>query len=247
MKSLFTINSKNLTKALKTVVFATVTKPAGYISQIYFTTEDNKLRLTATDATRLSTTITNCNVVSNFEFLIEKKDVLLLLKKINNLNSDINSDITCIQNGLEIIFETNGLEIKKCHTTEYIWYPNYKTLFTFEPIYTVTISKKQLKTAINDAYKAQKKIDVRDYHCTILSIADNKITLKNLKKYPYECTLNAKTTSNITVAINPKYLIDILRVIESNTVTLQIDSIYNLIKIEDNNSIHIFMPLKQDE
>ena len=248
IKDYFKINGNVLKEALKKVIFvADIKHDRTYGMYCYFKSKpDNTLELVATDGRRIAVTTTNCELLENFEFTIPKKDINTLNKLLSNneITCSLHEYISDYRGSIKYIrFQISNIRL--VIRQEEFEYPSYQTVLDdVKPTYYVTVNRKQFYDAMNGALTIQKnQTDIPKVYLT--QDDDNKITIKTPEQYYFEANIQAKTIGQpIPLAFNPKYLTEVLNVINSDEITLEIRGSDKSIRLQDANLVYVFMPIR---
>ena len=249
-KNLFKIGAKNLKRELNKVSYASENSKEKCLYTIHFKNDGDKLRITATDSYRLATTVINAiSIYNDFEFTINKKIIKSLIKNLN-VNNDIDVEAE-IDNEGEInclFFKNADKEFIIKH--EKVWYPRFLELINSikTATTTATIDKKIFKNTIEPAHKLHSK-DTKFVQLILTISNDNKIKI-NAKERDTDLDFEAEVDADVTgeeikISFNSKYLLDLIKSIEDDKIKIEITTVDRPIKVVDNQTIHLLMPMKE--
>ena len=239
------VAGKDFKNLIHTTSFAVSTDQNRFImTGCFICKKDNYLTMVATDTRRMS--ICKCvDFNENFTSVIVPKKMLTVVEKF------------CSDEGDILINSTDKLFMVKSGNLEIITslfegkYPNWEKVVPTEQDHTVSVSKKDIENAIKTA--------------VIMSAKDSRVELvvepeKMTVKTPESDMGSAKEEiaavydrEPITIALNIQFLADVLRVIDSENVSIdfkvnQDNKVSGALLVresekKENNYIHIIMPM----
>jgi len=209
-----------LKKLLKRVSFAMSRDETRYVLNGTLMLFKNKiLRLVATDGRRLAMVDSKINIEN------DKKEVIIPLKTINELNKILKDDgqIKIIFGENQIAFELDGtMIISRLIEGEF---PNYEQVIPKEKQ-----KEKQEKILIDksrflSAIKRASLFTSQDSQSIKLDVFKNKLVVSQMtpdigevkEEIPMEYKGN-----ELTVGFNPAYLVDVLKILQSDTVDFEL-------------------------
>jgi len=224
------VNLGDLKTAIKKVIFATDPndiKP--FISSVLFEISPEKIRLVATDVNRLAIIDLSAETEQNLTALVPVRAA----KEILNLPGD-NAMIIISDSQLQI--ESGGVTL----TTRLgnAQYPRYEQVIPKDFIGSFTVERISL---------------IKSFERTALIAASAKLEIGD------ELTVSAKETDrgtanerleikhkgeSLTVGFNIKYLLDVLKVVEDDSITFQYTQNQKPVLIQLDDYKYIVMPLK---
>lgn len=243
-----------LKKALNQVEFAAIKdKSRSFLNGIMFKREDgsNILELAATDAHRLSVkkidissseTIPLIDNNDIFEAIVPKDSVKKLIKLLSK-----EDDIVTITIGEKMImFELDNKNNDRLYSVLIeALYPDYNQIIpkTFET--EVITETKKLKEKLERAQLFDDKVEIFIFHDDVMSIKDTK------NKNVSDLTNCIKTGENLSIGFNTQYLIDVLKVIDDERITIKLNEKLNPVTITPinhlDNYLYVVMPVRLDE
>lgn len=243
-----------LKKALNQVEFAAIKdKSRSFLNGIMFKREDgsNILELAATDAHRLSVkkidissseTIPLIDNNDIFEAIVPKDSVKKLIKLLSK-----EDDIVTITIGEKMImFELDNKNNDRLYSVLIeALYPDYNQIIpkTFET--EVITETKKLKEKLERVQLFDDKVEIFIFHDDVMSIKDTK------NKNVSDLTNCIKTGENLSIGFNTQYLIDVLKVIDDERITIKLNEKLNPVTITPinhlDNYLYVVMPVRLDE
>lgn len=243
-----------LKKALNQVEFAAIKdKSMSFLNGIMFKREDgsNILELAATDAHRLSVkkidissseTIPLIDNNDIFEAIVPKDSVKKLIKLLSK-----EDDIVTITIGEKMImFELDNKNNDRLYSVLIeALYPDYNQIIpkTFET--EVITETKKLKEKLERVQLFDDKVEIFIFHDDVMSIKDTK------NKNVSDLTNCIKTGENLSIGFNTQYLIDVLKVIDDERITIKLNEKLNPVTITPinhlDNYLYVVMPVRLDE
>lgn len=243
-----------LKKALNQVEFAAIKdKSRSFLNGIMFKREDgsNILELAATDAHRLSVkkidissseTIPLIDNNDIFEAIVPKDSVKKLIKLLSK-----EDDIVTITIGEKMImFELDNKNNDRLYSVLIeALYPDYNQIIpkTFET--EVITETKKLKEKLERVQLFDDEVEIFIFHDDVMSIKDTK------NKNVSDLTNCIKTGENLSIGFNTQYLIDVLKVIDDERITIKLNEKLNPVTITPinhlDNYLYVVMPVRLDE
>lgn len=237
-----TINAKKFNNLIKKTIFAVAqdeTKPV-FTGEL-LSVDDNKVQMVALDGFRLA--IRNDEIekrYSRYDVIIPGKN----LSEISKILSDIDEDITIIFDERSIQISTDRITIvSRLLNGNFI---NYEKIIPAEYKTRVIVDTKELHDSIERAsvvLRDEKSSTVR------LNINNNRIEVTSNSEYGnvYEEIPANVEGLDIEIGFNARYLVEILRVIEDESVCMEFTNNVGpcIIKpIDGNNYIYFVLPVK---
>lgn len=243
-----------LKKALNQVEFAAIKdKSRSFLNGIMFKREDgsNILELAATDAHRLSVkkidissseTIPLIDNNDIFEAIVPKDSVKKLIKLLSK-----EDDIVTITIGEKMImFELDNKNNDRLYSVLIeALYPDCNQIIpkTFET--EVITETKKLKEKLERVQLFDDEVEIFIFHDDVMSIKDTK------NKNVSDLTNCIKTGENLSIGFNTQYLIDVLKVIDDERITIKLNEKLNPVTITPinhlDNYLYVVMPVRLDE
>ncbi len=205
-------------------------------------TEDNTLRIVSTDSKRLhcyESAYTGYLTLPGGSILIPKKGFSQIGKFVENKEGNIKIGVK--DNHLIAVKENETLMIKLIHGE----YPDYRGLMDTETLIRVDIDRVMLLTMM----RRMSILTSEEYKSIILKFGDNELvtTVTNPDIGESRDQLEISyTDGEIEGAFNPRYFIEALKIIESDTVSLYLkdgDSPCLIKGIDDDKLVCIIMAM----
>lgn len=124
-------------------------------------------------------------------------------------------------------------------------YPDYNQIIpkTFET--EVITETKKLKEKLERVQLFDDKVEIFIFHDDVMSIKDTK------NKNVSDLTNCIKTGENLSIGFNTQYLIDVLKVIDDERITIKLNEKLNPVTITPinhlDNYLYVVMPVRLDE
>ncbi len=246
MEPQFEINADVLLKLINSVIFsAAQDQSRPVLTGIKFSIENNTLTLASADGFRLS--IINYkfeNNVNDLDFIVPSKSLAELARILPIAENTVKIFITPAAN--QVIFMMDSYQLTTTLTQGS--FPDFNSLIPDNTTTQCEIPKSEFKNAVRSLGVLAKdgngiiklEIDEQSTSNLLMSAKTDELGENSV-------TLSVTTTGNSSkIAFNSKYLSDVLDVINSDNVILEIngDSNPGLIKpSEDNSYTHIVMPM----
>ncbi len=256
----YVLKIEDFKKALSSVVFSVSNSESKIeLSGILFSINDNILTLVSTDSFRLSekkikieNEDKNKNENKNVKIIIPAKTIQELLRILSNLSES--SEMQSGDNELKLYISENQV-LFSTKSTEIVsrliegQYPDYKQIIPKNFKTNIIVNKNELVRAIKaSSLFSKNKID--DVNLDFPE-GKNQVIVSSISGEIGENTVNleAKVTGvDNSVVINYRYVLDGLKVINSNEVRIKIVNSETPCIIESINNdeyIYIIMPIKQ--
>ena len=245
-ENILNIEAKELLEAIKKTVIATAndeTRPV--LAGIYFQFDGKVLTMAATDSFRLAE-----KKIALKEEVVDKKFIVPMrtMAEVLRLMSSIEGDSVAIS------FTENQIAFK-IGKTEVVSrliegaFPNYAQIIPANFKISITADFNTLNDAVKMSALFSKnsanniKFNVKDGALTIISEAAE--TGEATSKIPAEIT-----GGDITVAFNARYILDVLQILASEKITINLNdeaSAGMITTQDDKNYLYIAMPLRLDQ
>lgn len=183
---------------------------------------NKKMKMIATDGRRLAISDRNVGIDKNisFEAIVPTK----ALQEVNkNINMQEKGTVALIENGNQLIFVAdNTIIISRLIEGHF---PNYEQVIPNEERITATVDREKFLSTIRrvsllTSLESQAvKVDIIQNSKMIVSSRS-----PNLGESKEEISLEKQQGEDITIGFNPTYLIDVLKVLDIDTVTLTLNS-----------------------
>ncbi|MFH1460139.1 MAG: DNA polymerase III subunit beta [Candidatus Omnitrophota bacterium] len=217
-KENITLEQKLLKKLLKKVSFSMSRDETRYVlNGTLFMLKNKTLRLVATDGRRLALV----EIKQSLE--IEKKEVIIPVKTINELNKILQEEgqVKIIFTNNQVAFEFDGTTIiSRLIEGEF---PNYEQVIpkTKEKQEKIQIGKNQMLAAV----KRASLFTSADSQSIKIDVFKNKLviskTTPDIGEVKEEIPMEYKG-KEITVGFNPNYLLDVLKVLQEENIDFEV-------------------------
>lgn len=209
-----------------------------------FKVEENRLTLISLDGHRISKRIIECETNGSFldNIIIPGKSLTELLKIMDD-DSKANVDIFCSNH--YVSFEFNDTKIlTRLIDGEYF---NFEAMLNVNSEIKININRKDLMSSIERALLMIRESDKKP---VVLQIFDDSIILSintTIGSMSEEIEI-IKQGNDLTVGINPKFLIDILKSVDEETIDIYFNGSKApcIIKDEKESYIYLFMPINMN-
>ena len=236
---------KNILK--KTIPFAAVSaakKPI--LVGVLFEIENGTLHNVASDGLRVAYTQTSVNAdCENNSMVI----CLEALKEIAKVTPDIDTKIKIRSDGRNVVFEyENYIITARILSGQYL---KYKSLMNNTPTVKATVDKHKFKETLERGLlivntdmlldgKKKKKTPV------VLSIGNEKIQLEaETQKGTVKDDCAAECYGELRIGFNCEYLIDMISVCDSETITLEMSNAVSAVYVHDTgNTTYLVLPVR---
>jgi len=248
MKNIKTIQILKISSHLilflfKKTYFSMAKKDVRYfLNGLLFEIGNNYIRSIATDGHRMavSSIFIKNNEKNKKKIIIPRKTVLEIIRLIHKEKSEIN--IFCSENHFKIETANYSLTSKLIEGN----YPDYNSIISADFKNILTVESDLIKASLNriSILSDQKYKSVRMY------ISNNSLSLfaKNLEQEIAKDKLKILYQGkSIEIGFNINYLLDVLNVIENDTIQILFTDSYHSVLIKDKkniNNIYIIMPIK---
>ena len=235
------IEQKKMKEILNLTDFAmSKDDPRYFLNGLYFCVTDKEIEVVATDGKRLAVKKEN---IENIENINEK--VIIPSKTIQEIKKILldEGDVIIKFSKNQILFKINdNIIVSKLIEGDY---PNYNNVIPRRSSKKVIINKEDF---LSSARRATIFID-KDSVGVKLNINKRKMIIS--KTTPYlgelkeEVNIEYTGSSEIEIGFNPMYLIDILKVLPSNQVSLEViaNNKPGTIRLEKENYIYVILPI----
>ncbi|MDC0047285.1 DNA polymerase III subunit beta [Chloroflexi bacterium] len=242
----FTINSNDLLKLINSVIFsAAQDQSRPVLTGIKFSIQDNTLTMASADGFRLS--IIHHKIedkVDDLDFIVPSKSLAELSRILPMIENPVNIFITSAAN--QVIFMMDNYQLTTTLTQG--TFPDFNSLIPDNTTTQCSIPKSDFKSAVRSLGVLAKdgsgiikiEIDEESNNKLLMSAKTDELG-ENSVVIPV--TTSGKSSK---IAFNSKYLSDVLDVIDTENVILEIngDSNPGLIKpTDDSQYTHIVMPM----
>jgi len=241
----FEIEQIMLRKLIETTSFAIPQQDVRqYLNGLLFEMKDGYIQGLATDGHRLAIhSIKNSNIAEEFsQIIIPRKGVLELSRLLEKTQKKV---AVSFNNHLIRIKNDNFVFISKLINGKF---PNYNRIIPSKGDKKLVIDCEILKTALNRVNILSHEL----FHSVNFKIRNNSLALvtKNPNQEEAMEEINVDYEGqDLDIVFNISYLIDVLNVINTKTVTIFFKQGDTGIIIEESNSdpncLHVLMPIKQ--
>jgi DNA polymerase III subunit beta len=214
-----------------------------FLNGTYFEKDDDKLIMVGTDGKRLSyMEMKQENDVPNFNGIIIPPKVLNMIKKLSS--GEGNFSIAITEKNIFIEFENHKISSALIDGQ----FPNYKKVIPREQVYSASVNKDELLEAIRRISILVEQKSRRIY----LKLGKGSITLHSEENEignaveELSCDYEGE---DISFALNYQFLIDPLKVIKDEEITIHFSDSSKAVSIfspEEKNFFHIIMPMHVD-
>lgn len=235
------VSQDKLKNMIKKVLFSVATEDTRPILMgVYFEVKEQKLNLVALDGYRMALATETIDSNENFSSVVSGKT----LRDISSLLQDTDQNISLSFTDNHVLFEINSTKIiSRLLQGEFIKYQN------MIPDY----SKLNVKINKDDLYEATERASVManegSSNLIKLNFEDDIVLVSSnskLGKVKEEVNIE-KDGDSLEIAFNAKYIIDILKVMDEETILLELTSNISpcIIKpIENDNSLYLVLPVR---
>lgn len=238
------IKQQELKAIIKKVIYAAATdtiKPV--FNGIFFVSEaPESLTVVATDSRRLSVVTKAINSTPDL-----KKGIIIPLKTVAELMRLLTEDKTCYFsiNENQCFFKIGSTEIVSRIVDGQ--FPNYKQVIPKEQEFTAVVETEKLIEAIRRAMIFTRE----PANKTVLTFTKNilrvEVKTPELGECKEEISIEFSSSEEISIGLNALFLMDSLREMESNSITIGITGQMNPVTIKpdnDANFVSVIMPIK---
>ncbi len=211
----FKISSNELKQMIRQTIFSvsiTDTKPI--LTGELFEIENNRLNIVAVDSFRVSLRSSNLNTNLNFSFVIPSKS----LNEISKILPSNDTEILIYFTEKHVLIETS--ECKIISTLLEGEFLKYKQILTDDYSTIIYTDKNQILASLeraslvsNNSKKAPVKIAIKN-DCLIITSETEFGTF-------YDEIMVEMEGNDLEIAFNPKYIIDAIKVIEEDKISIQ--------------------------
>lgn len=209
-----------------------------------FKVEENKLTIRSLDGHRISQRIIDCETSGSFlENIIIPGKSLIELSKIIEDDANSNINIYCAEK--YVLFEFNETRIlTRLIDGEYF---NVDAMLKAESEIKVNINRRELSNSIERSLLMLRETEKKP---VVLQIFDTSMILSIqtvIGSMDEEIEIE-KQGNDLTVGINPKFLIDVLKSIDEERVDIYFNGSKApcIIKNEEESYIYLFMPINMN-
>jgi DNA polymerase-3 subunit beta len=241
----FTINIDIFNEMIEKTIFSVSNDETKFnLTGIYVKNENNNIHFVSTDGHRLSLIkkeIHNINSDSfNEGFILPKKGILELKKLIENSNSEINLGIS--ENNFFVSNEQSTLIMRMVDGD----FPDYKRVIPEKGNNVAEINRDKFFHALKriSVLSSEKSKGVKVNVTKDLMILSSSNPDLGDAKEEIDIIYDG---NDITIGFNPRYIIDILQVIKSDSINLFLkDNISpgRISPIDDENYLTVIMPMR---
>ena len=229
---------KNILK--KTIPFAAVSaakKPI--LVGVLFEIENGTLHNVASDGLRVAYTQTSVNAdCENNSMVI----CLEALKEIAKVTPDIDTKIKIRSDGRNVVFEyENYIITARILSGQYL---KYKSLMNNTPTVKATVDKHKFKETLERGLLIVNT-DIQKTP-VVLSIGNEKIQLEaETQKGTVKDDCAAECYGELRIGFNCEYLIDMISVCDSETITLEMSNAVSAVYVHDTgNTTYLVLPVR---
>ncbi len=235
------VEQKELKKMIASVDFSSSKDDARHIlTGVLLVVKEDELTMVSTDGRRMSLV----NKKISKKTLVDKKMVIPLktIQEVKRLLKD-EGEAKLQFNDNQIIFNfSSSFVISRLIEGEY---PDYEKVIPAKTEETVTIDKGEFL----DALKRVSILTDQDSQAVKINIQKKKMTIS--KNTPYlgeareEVSVDYNGDNEMEIGFNPKYLIDVLRNIEDETIELEVNG-YNKPGVirKENELVYVVLPMQ---
>ncbi len=240
-----TIPAETLTTRLtKVVVAASADESRPVLAGVLFSIESGTLTLAATDSYRLAETKLSVKADKDISVIVPAKTIT----ELNRLLSDNSDDVTISIGKTEIQFEIGDISmVSRLIEGKF---PNYNQIIPTKSTTSMVLSKSELTSVV----KVTSLFARESAHTIKLDFTSTGLQLSARASEVGENSSLVESTlvgTEAEIAINARYLLDVLSVINTPEVEIAVNDKLDpcLIKpvtkkADDNTYIHIIMPLR---
>jgi DNA polymerase-3 subunit beta len=240
----FEIPQKDLLDMINQTIFAVSDDETRYyMNGVYLENTDSHLIMVATDGRRLSYTTKEVNAtVESFEGVIIPPKVLSLVKRLASGEGNLSLSVT----NKNIFFKFDNQKLVSNLIEGQ--FPNYNRVIPESQDYTIVVDRAELLEALNRVSLLVEQKSRRIF----LTVNENNILLHSeeseigIAREEIPCTYEGPETS---LALNYLFLVEPLRVIEEETVSIKFTDSKKAISLlppDDRGYVHIIAPMQLD-
>ncbi len=214
-----------------------------FMNGVYLEHQEGSLSMVATDGRRLSFIKKELNnEISDFESVIIPTKILHLIKKLSS--GEGNLYLAVSEKNIFVKFDNQKISSNLIDGQ----FPNYNRVIPEHQEFNITVSKKDLIEALRRVSLLVEQKSRRIY----LTFATGTITLNSeeseigVAKEEITCDYEG---DGLTVALNYLYLLEPLKVIEEEEITIKFtesNKAISIISVPEKDYFHIVMPMQQD-
>lgn len=240
----FTISQKDLIDMISQTIFSISDDETRYfMNGVYMEKQENTIIMVATDGRRLSFIRKEfSSALPDFEGVIIPPKVLHLVKKLASGEGSLKLAVT--DKNIFIEFDNQKISSNLIEGQ----FPNYKRVIPEKQDFQVNIQKSELVDALKRVSLLVEQKSRRIY----LSLNENLLTLSSEESdigVAKEEVLCNYTGPEVVIALNYLYLMDPIRVMESEEVLLKFteaNKAISLYSVPESDYFHIVMPMQLD-
>ena len=240
----FSIPQKELIEMISQTIFAISDDETRYfMNGVYMEKQENTIIMVATDGRRLSFISKEFSVnMPDYEGVIIPPKVLNLVKKLASGEGELKLAVT--EKNIFVEFDNQKISSNLIEGQ----FPNYKRVIPEHQEYMIKINKAEFVDALKRVSLLVEQKSRRIY----LSLTENLITLSSeesdigVAKEEVACEYDGPEA---VIALNYMYLIDPIRVMESEEVLMKFteaNKAISLYSIPESDYFHIVMPMQLD-
>jgi len=213
---------------------------------VLFEIENGTLHNVASDGLRVAYTQTSVNAdCENNSMVI----CLEALKEIAKVTPDIDTKIKIRSDGRNVVFEyENYIITARILSGQYL---KYKSLMNNTPTVKATVDKHKFKETLERGLlivNTDMLLDGKKFQKTpvVLSIGNEKIQLEaETQKGTVKDDCAAECYGELRIGFNCEYLIDMISVCDSETITLEMSNAVSAVYVHDTgNTTYLVLPVR---
>lgn len=235
-----TMNSTELKKSIKQVGFAaSLDETRPILRGMYFEQEGQELNFVSLDGYRLAKKTITTDAEKSIKVVVDAKNILDCSRL---MMDDVDVDIKFTRNYIVFEFENTTIASRLIEGT----FVKYNSLIPTE----FSINAKSNKAELLNSLERASLIGDNNNKLVKLFLENNKLSISaksQLGNVEDEVEVDMNGDANLTIAFNVKYLLDALRVIESDEVVLKMTSSTSpcIIEGSDNGcNTHLILPVR---
>ncbi len=236
----FTLKGEDIIKSVKETEFATstdVTRP--HLNGIFLEKKGKNLRFVAIDGYRLAVSDIKTDVENDMEIIVQKQALSELTKII-----DADSEVVVNKSNTHVLFETGDTKVfSRLIDKKYL---DYRIILEMDVKSEIYVNRQTLLSAIERASLLLREGRV---NLVKLSIKDNNINITSNSEFgtSNEDVPCEMVGPGLNIAFNARYLMEGLRVINSEDIVLKCNDSLDPMKIEpknEDNYVYLVLPVR---
>ena len=181
--------------------------------------------------------------------IVQTNNVLEALKEIAKVTPDIDTKIKIRSDGRNVVFEyENYIITARILSGQYL---KYKSLMNNTPTVKATVDKHKFKETLERGLlivNTDMLLDGKKFQKTpvVLSIGNEKIQLEaETQKGTVKDDCAAECEGELRIGFNCEYLIDMISVCDSETITLEMSNAVSAVYVHDTeNTTYLVLPVR---